>query len=49
MIKIDVTELSKDERNEMAKMLFKAGYAIRLVKEKVTPNKIKYFILCEKG
>lgn len=47
MIKIDVTELSKDERNEMAKMLFKAGYAIRMLKEKPTPNKLKYFIVCE--
>lgn len=46
-VKIDVTELAKDERNEMAKMLFKCGYAIRLVKEKPTPNKLKYFIVCE--
>lgn len=48
-IKIDVTELGKEERNEFAKMLFKCGYAIRLVKEKPTANKIKYFIVCEKG
>lgn len=49
MIKIDVTELSKDERNEMAKMLFKSGYAVKLAKEKVTANKIRYYIVCEKG
>lgn len=48
-IKIDVTELGKEERNEFAKMLFKCGYAIRMVKEKPTANKIKYFIVCEKG
>ena len=29
---IDTTELNKDERNELAKMLFKCGYAIKLVK-----------------
>ena len=49
MIKIDVTDLTKDERNEMAKMLFKSGYAVRLSKEKVTANKIKYYIVCETG
>ena len=49
MIKIDVTALSKDERNEMAKMLFKSGYAVKLSKEKVAANKIKYYIVCEKG
>ena len=49
MVKIDVSDLTKDERNEMAKMLFKSGYAVRLSKEKVTANKIKYYIVCEKG
>ena len=48
-IKIDVTELGKEERNEMAKMLFKCGYAIRMVKEKPTPSKVKFYIVCEKG
>jgi len=48
-IEIDVTELGKEERNEFAKMLFKGGYAIRMVKKKITPNKIKYLIVCEKG
>ena len=47
-IRIDVTELTKDERNEIAKMLFKCGYGVRMVKEKPTPNKLKYFIVCEK-
>ena len=45
---IDTTELNKDERNELAKMLFKCGYAIRLVKQK-TGSKITYIIVCEKG
>lgn len=48
MVKIDVSDLTKDERNEMAKMLFKCGYAVRLSKEKVTANKLKYYIICEK-
>ena len=45
---IDTTDLSKDERNELAKMLFKCGYGIRLVKTR-EGSKIKYFIVCEKG
>jgi hypothetical protein len=45
---IDTTELSKDERNERAKMFFKSGYGIRLVKAK-DGSKIKYIIVCEKG
>lgn len=48
-IKIDVTELSKDDRNDIAKMLFKCGYGVRLVKEKPATNKLKYYIVCEKG
>lgn len=45
---IDTTELSKDERNELTKMLFKCGYGIKLVKAK-DGSKIKYIIVCEKG
>jgi hypothetical protein len=44
---IDTTELNKDERNELAKTLFKCGYAIRLVRRK-DGSKIKYIIVCEK-
>lgn len=46
-LKIDVTELGKEERNEMAKLLFKCGYGVKLAKEKPSPNKLKYFIVCE--
>ena len=45
---IDTTDLNKDERNELAKMLFKCGYGIRPVKTK-DGSKIKYIIVCEKG
>lgn len=45
--RINTTALNSDERNEMAKMLFKCGYAIRLEKEK-SDGKIKYFIVCGK-
>ena len=45
---IDITELSKDKRNEFAKMLFECGYAIRLAKRR-DGSKIKYVIVCEKG
>lgn len=45
---IDTTELNKDERNELAKMLFKCGYGIRLVKSR-DGSKIKYIIVCERG
>ena len=45
---IDTTELNKDERNELAKTLFKCGYAIRLVRRK-DGSKIRYFIVCENG
>lgn len=31
---IDTTELNREERNELAKMLFKCGYGIKLVKTK---------------
>lgn len=47
-IAIDVTEISKDERIELAKLLFKSGYAIRLTKDKVSSNKIRYYIVCER-
>ena len=43
--KIDMTELNKDERNELAKFLFKCGYSIRLDKIK-TGQKIQYIIVC---
>lgn len=45
---IDTTELNRDERNELAKTLFKSGYGIRLVKTR-DGSKIKYIIVCEKG
>ena len=45
---IDTTELNKDERNELAKMLFKCGYAIKLIKSR-DGSKIKYIIVCEGG
>ena len=44
---IDTTELNRDERNELAKTLFKCGYGIRLVNTK-DGSKIKYIIVCEK-
>ena len=44
---IDTTELNKDERNELAKTLFKCGYGIRLVKRR-DGSKIRYLIVCEK-
>ena len=44
---IDTTELNKDERNDLAKALFKCGYGIRLVKKR-DGSKIKYIIVCEK-
>ena len=45
---IDTTELTKDERNELAKYLFKCGYGIRLIKAR-DGSKIRYIIVCEKG
>ena len=48
-IKIDVTALKDEERNELAKMLFKCGYGIRLTKERITQNRYKYIIVCEKS
>jgi hypothetical protein len=48
-IKIDVTALKDEERNELAKMLFKCGYGIRLTKEKISNNMYRYLIVCEKG
>lgn len=44
---INITELTKDERNEFAKLLFKSGYAVRLAKRK-DGQKILYFIICER-
>lgn len=46
---IDTTELTRDERNELAKTLFKCGYGIRLVKRRDGSSKIRYIIVCEKG
>ena len=45
---IDTTELNRDERNELAKYLFKCGYGIKLVKTR-DGSKVKYIIVCEKG
>ena len=45
---IDTTELVKDERNELAKYLFKCGYGIKLVKVR-DGSKVKYIVACEKG
>jgi len=45
---IDTTELNKDERNELAKTLFKCGYGIKLVKIK-DGSKIKYIIVARRG
>jgi hypothetical protein len=45
---IDTTELNKDERNDLARTLFKCGYAIKLVKRR-DGTKIKYIIVCEGG
>ena len=47
-IKIDVTKLREDERLDMAKLLIKSDYAVRIVKEK-DGNKYKYIIIAEKG
>ena len=48
-IYIDVTALKDEERNELAKMLFKCGYGIRLEKDRINSNRYKYIIVCEKG
>lgn len=48
-IRIDVTALKDDERNELAKMLFKCGYGVRLEKDRINGNRYKYTIVCEKG
>ena len=47
-IKIDVTKLKDDEKLEMAKLLIKSEYAVRVTKEKVG-NKYNRFIVAEKG
>ena len=49
LINIDVTDLEKNERNELAKMLFKCGYGVRLEKDRINGNRYKYTIVCEKG
>ena len=47
-IKIDVTKLREDERLDMAKLLIKSDYAVRIAKEK-DGNKYKHIIIAEKG
>lgn len=47
-IRIDVTKLREDERLEVARLLIKGEYAVRIAKEK-DGNKYKYFIICDKG
>lgn len=47
-IQIEVTSLKEDEKLEMAKLLIKSGYAVRLGKEKIG-NKIKHYINAERG
>ena len=47
-IKIDVTKLKEDERLEVARLLIKGDYAVRIAKEK-DGNKYKYIIIAEKG
>lgn len=48
-IKIDVTTLKEDKRNELAKTLFECGYGVRLEKDRINGNRYKYIIVCEKG
>ena len=45
--KIDVSALKEDERCEIARLLFKCGYGVKLVKER-PGNKLRYIILCER-
>lgn len=47
-MKIDVTKLREDERLDLARLLIKGEYAVRIAKEK-DGNKYKYFIICDKG
>lgn len=44
---IDTTELNKDERNELAKTLFKCGYGVKLVNVK-DGAKLRQIIVCER-
>lgn len=46
-IKIDATSLNEAERLEVAKLLIKSGYAVRLGKEKIG-NKSKHYIIAER-
>lgn len=45
--RIDTSKLNTEERNELAKMLFKCEYSIRLVKEKDN-GKVKQYIAFKK-
>ena len=47
-MKIDVTKLKEDERLEVARLLIKGEYAVRIAKEK-DGSKYKYFIIADKG
>ena len=46
-IQIEVTTLKEDERLDMAKLLIKSGYAVRIGKEK-SGNKFKHYIYAER-
>ena len=47
-VKIDVTKLKEDERLEVARLLIKGEYAVRIAKEK-DGSKYRYIIIAEKG
>jgi hypothetical protein len=47
-IQIEVTKLRDEEKLDMAKLLIKSEYAVRIAKEK-NGNKYKHFIIAEKG
>ena len=46
-IQIEVTSLKEDERLEVARLLIKSGYAVRLGKEK-SGNKTRHYIIAER-
>lgn len=48
-VKIDVTELKQDERDNLALLLYKAGYTVRSAKRKQQGTKYSYFIIYSKG
>lgn len=48
IVKIDVTSLVKDEQLEVAKLLIKCKYTVRLAQEK-NGNKYTHYIIAEKG